>query len=96
MSQRRPRRYFAIVCGTLLISHWLLTIDAHAVEDKIELETTIIKGNTELPRVIYLVPWQDISESKSAQQKLKLHSLFGDLFEPMSPQAPDPALERNE
>ena len=55
-------------------------------EDRIELEVTTIKGNKELPRILYIVPWKDIEESKSEEQKLVLHSLFGDLFDPVFPQ----------
>lgn len=54
-------------------------------EDRIELEITTIKGNKELPRILYIVPWKDIEESKSEEQKLVLHSLFGDLFDPVYP-----------
>ncbi|MFL0809034.1 MAG: hypothetical protein K6L76_01335 [Agarilytica sp.] len=57
-------------------------------EDKIKLETTVIKGNTELPKVLYVVPWQDVEDDKNSQQKLSLHSLFGDFFEPVTPEAP--------
>ncbi|VUD66190.1 hypothetical protein TDB9533_03526 [Thalassocella blandensis] len=57
-------------------------------EDTIEMRTTTIKGNTELPKILYLVPWQDVNESKSSQQKLVLHSLFGDLFDPVTPLTP--------
>jgi len=58
---------------------------AHA-EDTIELETTIIKGNKELPKILYVVPWKDIKSSKKSERKLVLHSLFGDLFDPVLPQ----------
>lgn len=54
-------------------------------KDRIELEVTTIKGNKELPRILYIVPWKDIEESKSEEQKLVLHSLFGDLFDPVYP-----------
>ena len=54
-------------------------------EDKIELRTTIIKGNKELPKILYVVPWKDIKRSKKAERKLVLHSLFGDLFDPVLP-----------
>ena len=57
-------------------------------KDKIELDTTFIKGNTELPKILYVVPWQDKLESKVGKQKLVLHSLFGDIFEPVAPAAP--------
>lgn len=55
-------------------------------EDKIELRTTTIKGNKELPKILYVVPWKDIKRSKKAERKLVLHSLFGDLFDPVLPQ----------
>lgn len=53
--------------------------------DQIELEITTIKGNRELPKILYLVPWKDIKQAKKAEQKLVLHSLFGDLFDPVLP-----------
>ena len=54
-------------------------------EDRIILEITTIKGNEELPKILYIVPWKEISASKSEEQKLVLHSLFGDLFDPVYP-----------
>lgn len=66
----------------------IFTAGVATAEDKIELDTTTIKGNSELPKVLYVVPWQDISEDKKATQKLTLHSLFGDLFEPYAPESP--------
>ena len=66
----------------------LLTAQSVFAEDKIELETTTIKGNTELPKILYVVPWQDADKESITQQKLTLHSLFGDLFEPVTPDKP--------
>ena len=37
-------------------------------EDKIELRTTTIKGNKELPKILYVVPWKDIKKSKKAEK----------------------------
>ena len=64
-----------------------LTGTLHA-EDRIELEITTIKGNKELPQILYLVPWKDDKEKKvhSIQHNLVLHSLFGDLFDPVTPE----------
>lgn len=58
-----------------------------AVDDELELDTTFIKGNKELPQMMYIVPWQDMktSRGKKAAQNLTLHSLFGDIFEPVLP-----------
>ncbi|MFL0802488.1 MAG: hypothetical protein K6L81_02140 [Agarilytica sp.] len=73
----------------VLISVYSITLaQLSYAEDKIELETTIIKGNTELPKILYVVPWQDVTDDKKSQQKLTLHSLFGDIFEPVTPDAP--------
>ena len=56
-----------------------------AAEDRIELKTTTIKGARELPKILYIVPWKDVKPSAKAQQELVLHSLFGDLFDPVVP-----------
>lgn len=56
-------------------------------EDELELDTTFIKGNKELPQIMFVVPWQDMKsqKGKKAAQNLTLHSLFGDIFDPMLP-----------
>jgi hypothetical protein len=58
---------------------------AALAEENIRLETTIIKNNTELPQVIYIVPWRDMKEEKRKEQTLTLHSLYGNLFDPVYP-----------
>ncbi|MBE9568076.1 MAG: hypothetical protein IMF14_05220 [Proteobacteria bacterium] len=64
----------------------LQTSNTAVAEDKIELQTTTIKGNKELPKILYVVPWKDIKSSKKAERKLVLHSLFGNLFDPVLPE----------
>jgi len=34
-------------------------IDRRALTDQMQLESTSIRGNQELPRVLYIVPWKD-------------------------------------
>ena len=64
----------------------ILTISLPVVaNDRIVLEVTTIKGNEELPKILYIVPWKEIEQSKNDEQKLVLHSLFGDLFNPAYP-----------
>ena len=70
----------------ILILFCLVITSAVYAEDEIELKTTIIKGNKELPKILYVVPWKDIKKSRQAERKLVLHSLFGDLFDPVLPQ----------
>lgn len=70
----------------LTIASLLLFSNIVIAEDKIELRTTTIKGNKELPKILYVVPWKDIKQTKKAERKLVLHSLFGDLFDPVIPE----------
>jgi hypothetical protein len=53
--------------------------------DEIELRITTIKSNKELPKILYIVPWKDVKATPKPQRQLVLHSLFGDLFEPILP-----------
>ncbi len=69
----------------VLLVFLLFNFNSYA-EDTIELRTTTIKGNKELPKILYVVPWKDIKQTKKAERKLVLHSLFGDLFDPMLPE----------
>ena len=54
-------------------------------EIEIQMDTTTIKANTELPKIIYIIPWQETKRFKNKEQLLVIHSLFGDLFEPSMP-----------
>jgi len=67
------------------ISFSMLTILTVQAEDRLELETTFIKGNKEMPQILYVVPWKDIKKSKKKEQQIVLYSLFGNLFEPVNP-----------
>lgn len=54
-------------------------------EQTIELETTRIKTNEELPQVLYIVPWKELESRPARPFKLQLHDLFGDLYQPQLP-----------
>lgn len=71
----------------LIITFYLCIVSIMTVqaEDRLELETTFIKGNKEMPQILYVVPWKDIKNSKKKEQQIVLYSLFGDLFEPVNP-----------
>jgi len=51
-------------------------------DDKLTLETSFIKGNKELPNVLYIVPWRTLEQQTTQPDVIVLHSLFGDIFEP--------------
>lgn len=71
---------FSVLITAMLLGFLLPT--AHA-RDRIKLETTIIKGNKEMPQIVYIVPWKDMQSHSQTEQTLVLHSLFGNLFEPV-------------
>ncbi len=78
------------VNGTLTALMLLLSSSLTCADDTLKLDTTIIKDNKEAPQVLYMVPWEETKEStKKEEHKLVLHSLFGDLFDPVLPEQPD-------
>lgn len=54
-------------------------------KDKIELDLVTVQGSREMPKVIYIVPWKRL-KSNAKDQKLILHSLFKDAFDPIDPE----------
>ena len=60
--------------------------DIIEVEDRVSLKTSFIKGNKELPQVLYIVPWQTIKQTEKKPENIVLHSLYGDVFQPLPPQ----------
>ena len=54
--------------------------------DRVELKTSFIKGNKELPQVLYIVPWQTIKQGKKKTTNMVLHSLYGNIFQPVTEQ----------
>lgn len=67
---------------TFNISAYAQDKPSNLIDDNVELSTTYIKGNKELPNALYIVPWQKIKSKKITQENLQLHSLFGDIFQP--------------
>lgn len=55
-------------------------------EENLALEVVTIKGNRELPKVLYIVPWKRL-KNDSKNQKLVLDSLFEGVFDPLEPEA---------
>jgi hypothetical protein len=64
----------------------LLLIGTNAnADDNQDVDTTHIKANKELPKVLYVVPWKDLEARKDTEEKLVLHDFFGVLYEPVLP-----------
>jgi len=60
-------------------------IKVNSSSDRVELKTSFIKGNKELPQALYIVPWQEIKKTKATEENIVLHSLYGDIFQPVTP-----------
>ena len=71
------KKLIIFICFSIIS---ILTVQA---EDRLELETTFIKGNKEMPQILYVVPLKDIKSSKKKEQQIVLYRLFRDLFEPV-------------
>lgn len=71
----------------LLVLALQLSSQLHA-ETAVELETTRITTNEELPQVLFIVPWKDLATGPARRYKLQLHNLFGDLYQPQLPANP--------
>lgn len=67
----------------------MLSGSAMATDEPVLLDTTVIRANREMPKVMYMVPWQQQKEHRKTQrQRLKLHGLFGNTFDPVYPENP--------
>ena len=51
----------------------------------IQTDSTIIRGNDELPKVTFIVPWNNGELDDGEGTPLILHSLYGDLYDPVQP-----------
>ena len=57
--------------------------DAVMAQERVEIDSIVIKGNKEFPQILYIVPWKDMKNKSEKEQTLVLHSLFGNLFDPV-------------
>ena len=78
------RTSVSLTGGLWLIGLLSLLPAALAGEETPDLFTT--HGNSELPNVLYITPWR-APETEHKTQQLTLHSLYGDLFDPIDPKA---------
>lgn len=46
------------------------SVAVHAAEDTIYLDETVITGNQELPKVLYILPWRDMETELLPQRPL--------------------------
>lgn len=84
-----------LLTGLLLLLAAAKAAQANEVEvqtiiepaDRVELTTSVIKGNKELPQILYIVPWQEVKKVTKKPKDMVLHSLYGDIFQPITSRA---------
>lgn len=76
------RRTLLLMAGSILFAPGPMAL----AEESPDVETRIIRDNREAPQILYMIPWEDTqAETKKEVHRLVLHSLFGDLFDPVMP-----------
>lgn len=68
----------------ILLSVLLVSITAKA-EQRIRLESSKITGNSELPKILYVVPWKKVAATKIVYQ-LNMHGMTDDMLRPVDPE----------
>lgn len=53
-------------------------------ESRLEIQKDVIQGNSELPKVLYIIPWK-INSSKAQVQGVKLENFYEKLLKPYHP-----------
>lgn len=84
MNARRTAQIVATLAGLTVYAFAAAEQDAKKPSEHIRLDETVISGNQELPKVLYIVPWQD----PSGIPKIELdpnfteHEMFRRLYPP--------------
>lgn len=53
-------------------------------ETRLEIQKDVIQGNSELPKVLYIIPWK-VNSSKARIQDVKLDNFYEKLLKPFHP-----------
>ena len=56
-----------------------------AAEQRIKLKSSTITGNSELPKILYLVPWKKVKATE-INYKLTVHGITDDVLKPLDPE----------
>ena len=78
------RSFFLLLCQLLTFSAAVVAAGAELPVGRIELDETVISGNQELPKVLYIVPWQQPSglPEIELQTEFAEEELFRRLYPP--------------
>ncbi|MDH5392659.1 MAG: hypothetical protein OEY11_05680 [Gammaproteobacteria bacterium] len=63
----------------------LVTPVSALAEQRIKLESSKITGNSELPKILYVVPWKKVAATQINYQ-LAVHGIRDDMLKPVDPE----------
>lgn len=69
----------------IILLPWLLLSFDTIAEQRIKLESSAITGNSELPKILYVVPWKRLSPTV-VDYKLTVHGINDDVLKPIDPE----------
>jgi len=72
-------------CNKLILSLFfsLIVVETFA-ETRLEIKKDVIQGNSELPKILYIIPWK-LNSSKAKIQGVKLDNYYEKLLRPYHP-----------
>jgi len=70
-------RYFSLILVLLPLSG--------LAEQRIKLKSSTITGNSELPKILYVVPWKKVAATE-INYKLTVHGISDDVLKPIDPE----------
>ena len=78
------RTIILLLCQSLAFSFAATVAEAESPAGRIELDETVISGNQELPKVLYIVPWQQPSGLPEIELRTEFaeEELFRRLYPP--------------
>jgi hypothetical protein len=69
-----------------ILSLFLLLLPALCLaEQRIKLKSSTITGNSELPKILYVVPWKKVAATE-IKYKLTVHGISDDVLKPIDPE----------
>ncbi|MCK4710662.1 MAG: hypothetical protein KAU21_18755 [Gammaproteobacteria bacterium] len=69
-----------------LITIFLLLLPISGMaEQRIKLKSSTITGNSELPKILYVVPWKNVVATE-INYKLTVHGVADDVLKPIDPE----------
>jgi len=68
----------------IILLLFVLCCNVVEAETRLQIQKDVIQGNSELPKVLYIIPWK-VNSSKAKIQGVKLENFYEKLLKPFHP-----------